>query len=40
MVWVGFGYVANGLFIGGTLAGPAGGAGVSFRFPNSTQTYA
>lgn len=30
MVWVGFGYVATGLFIGGTLAGPAGGAGVSF----------
>jgi cytosine permease len=29
-VWVGFGYVATGLFIGGTLAGPAGGAGVSF----------
>lgn len=30
MVWVGFGYVATGLFIGGSLAGPAGGAGASF----------
>lgn len=30
LVWVGFGYVATGLFIGGTLAGWGGNPGVSF----------
>lgn len=30
LVWIGFGYVATGLFIGGTLAGWGGNPGVSF----------
>lgn len=30
LVWIGFGYVATGLFIGGALAGANGGPGMSF----------
>lgn len=29
MVWIGFGYVVTGLFVGGTLAGYGGGSGMS-----------
>lgn len=29
MVWVGFGYVATGLFVGGTLAGYGGAPGLN-----------
>lgn len=30
LVWIGFGYVATRLFIGGALAGANGGPGMSF----------